>query len=95
MKTIWKFPLEVGGATIGQPQGVEMPGDAEILMAGNQGDFPTLWAMVETENPLEIRQFVLVSTGFDIGFLQPLDRYWGTAVTFEGELVWHVWEVDR
>ena len=46
MRTIWKYPI-----TDSPYQKIEMPLNAEILCVQLQDNIPTLWALVETENP--------------------------------------------
>ena len=58
MKTIWKYPI------FSMPcQEIEMPLNAEILCVQLQDHIPTLWALVETENPKKPFNILTYYTG--------------------------------
>ena len=84
MKTIWKFQilfLIKGNLT--------MPEKAKIVSVQMQGEIPTLWAEVDTDAPVEKRQFVFYGTGHR----QDEGCYIGT---FQSPpFVWHLYEVIR
>lgn len=83
MKTIHKYPL-----VIAAHHSFQLPAGATIL---NVDLDPTgrvcLWALVDTDQPPEMRRFVIVGTGHDVpdGLL-----YHGSVV--QGGFVWHVFE---
>lgn len=85
-RMVWKFrltkPVEM----------VDMPAGATVLTVATQQGKPTIWALVDTSQPMESRRFFAVGTGMD--FLpHPTDRYIGTAHNVEGEgLVFHFFE---
>lgn len=81
---IWKFPL-IPSRTANE---IEMPRGSEILCAGQQGDTPMIWAIVDPEEPKEIRRLHIVGTGHT--FEDEDKMYVGTA--FCGPFVWHVFE---
>lgn len=90
MKTIFKYPLNVGH------NDVRMPATAQVLCVQAQRNVITLWAEVpvangqgyEPEN--ETRTFVVYGTGRPIP--NNPGRYIGTVQQLAGELVWHVYE---
>jgi len=79
MKQIWKFRLNTT---------IQMPMDAQILTVQKQDGEPTIWAMVNTENELETRNFTMVGTGnsFDDKDM----KYIGTFQ--DSPFVWHLFE---
>lgn len=87
MQTIYKYPLR------SQNHSLEMPKGAQILAVHSQGDIPTIWALVDSEAPLEGRHFITFGTGWEVK--TPHGKrlsHVGTAITLGG-LVWHVFEV--
>ena len=58
MKTIWKYPISSVPC-----QKIEMPLNAEILCVQLQDHIPTLWALVETENPKKPFNILTYYTG--------------------------------
>ena len=81
-QTIWKYALD------GTVTERDMPFMAYIVYADMQGGFPTLWAMVDSDLPLEKRIFHIVGTGsvFPAGEID----YIGTVM--DGPFVWHIVE---
>lgn len=82
--TVWKFPMAEPGRNR-----LSMPRGAMVRAVGNQNGGPNLWAEVDTEQPLEDRDFMVVGTGQPVG----VGVYVGTA--FCDPFVWHVYEVPR
>lgn len=81
--TVWKFPLRWGEVS------VLMPKHARIIHValGQDGKYPTLWAIVSPDAETETRSFAVVGTG------QPLPKHCIHAGTLiDGEFVWHVFE---
>lgn len=70
---------------------VSMPDGAKILCVQTQGNALQLWALVDPSRPKSFREFEVVGTGCEIG--EGGRRYIGTAQTYGGEFVWHVFEV--
>lgn len=58
MRTIWKYPI-----TDSPCQEIEMPLNAEILCIQLQDNIPTLWVLVETEEPKRIFDILTYYTG--------------------------------
>ena len=82
MKTIYKY--------IVRPELV-LPSGAIILKLGVQDNNPCIWAEVDTDNSLEVRNFRVLGTGwsledFDKENLEYLDT------VFIDKFVWHVYE---
>jgi hypothetical protein len=84
-KQIWKYTLS------GIISNIEMPLDAEILTVQLQNGQPTIWALVNSKNELENRNFAIVGTG------NPFDdtnhKYIGTFQ--DSPFVWHLFEIVR
>lgn len=86
MRSVWKFPL--GVAPDDQTTEVTMPEGAQIVQFARQGDEPTVWALVDSDNPPEARRFRIFGTG------HPLARGCRHVGTYgEGPFVWHVFEM--
>lgn len=86
MKRIFKYKLQ----TI-DFQRVEMPKGAEIISIQTQFDDPCVWAIVESDNPAELRTFEIFGTGFS--FDDEVKRqYIGTYQLQNGFLVFHCFE---
>jgi hypothetical protein len=60
MRTIWKYPIDSTPC-----HEIEMPLNAEILCVQLQNNIPTLWALVETEEPKRIFDILTYYTGDD------------------------------
>lgn len=83
MKTIYKYAIEGGDAEI------MLPKNAEILHFAFQERTPTLWARVDTDEPLQGRRFKVVGTGWEF-------KDWASHVgtVLEGPFVWHCFEIN-
>ncbi len=86
MRTVRKYPVNEHVNEFF----IEIPKGAEILTLQVQSDQPMIWALVDTEETMVQRKFIIVGTG------QPfkdslLTRYTGTYQ--QGRFVWHVFEV--
>jgi len=88
MKSIWKFEIPVEGEF-----DVMMPEGAEILSFCTQKNKLYIWAIIELGTKFAARRFRLVGTGFK--FSERPGRYVGTAQIFDGDLVWHLFEVEK
>lgn len=88
MKSIWKFETSVESELE-----VMMPKGAEILAFDAQRDKPVIWAIIELGATMEARRFRLVGTGHK--FENIPGKYIGTAQIFDGDLVWHLFEVTK
>lgn len=83
---VWKFVLEIT-----DEQTIAMPLGAEILEVGSQFDRLCIWAIVDPDAGRTDRRFLIAGTGNPIR-VRPM-RHLGSAVTMNGLLVWHVFEV--
>ena len=99
MRSIWKFPLGVRpddtAAEVTMPEGAAIV-HFEALVSGRIADpetiqqHPTVWALVDSDNPPEPRRFRIFGTG------HPLPRgarHVGTYGDVGGPFVWHVFEM--
>jgi hypothetical protein len=83
MKAVWKFALH--------PYKINMmPVGAKPLSVHAQGDDLCMWALVDTEAPLEKRGFVIVGTGHEVH--DHTGEFIGTALLANGSLVLHIFE---
>jgi hypothetical protein len=67
-ETIWKFPLPLLddlGLANDRPV-INMPEGARILTLQVQYDEPTLWAIVDPDQKLISRRFIVVGTGHEV-----------------------------
>jgi hypothetical protein len=83
--TVWKYALEVNDINM-----IRMPMHSRILCVQAQHDSPGIWALVDPENPLETRTFLVFGTGRRIDYIDP-SHYIGTFQL--GALVFHVFEM--
>lgn len=85
MRTVWKFP-------IGYPDrlDLEVPLGAEFIHFDMQGTTPTLWALVNSDNPVQRRSLRMIGTGHEL----PESRYnhIGSCIDANTGLVWHLFE---
>jgi hypothetical protein len=81
---IWKWPLKMNGH-----QDLNLPAGAQLLTLQLQGGNPTLWALCDTDAPLQPRRFAIYGTGQTLP--EPVGQYLGTFQA--GMLVWHVFEI--
>ena len=83
MRTIFKYPLDLGGSW---PQVIATSGTPVFRHFDMQGDTPCVWAEVDPNAAVEETKVVIVGTGHSIpdGF-----RYFGTAM--HGQFVWHLY----
>jgi hypothetical protein len=84
--TIWKYPFEITG-----PFELMLPTEAKILSVDVQGEQPCMWALVEAENILEERRFVIVGTGHPAP-TPTASEYIGTFQ--QPPFVWHLFELS-
>jgi len=86
MKTVWKFPLRPTGV-----QRISMPRDSTILTVQRQGQFLSLWALVETDKEPVDRLFIIAMSGKPLP--DEVERYIGTFQIPEQNFIGHVFEV--
>lgn len=111
MKTIHKYPLQDFHAlNIRDSNGrmaVSMPIGAVILALQIQDGTPTFWALVDSNEPMEQREFRLVGTGHplpdtaeaslspDVASLEPVKpSMWYIGTYQDPPFVWHVFEAQ-
>lgn len=90
MKTIYKYPLEAIDY-----QRIALPHGAEILTVQAQREKPCIWALVDPDNDLEERYFRMAGTGHPLSEKDKLLRYVGTFQIMGGDLVFHVFEIEK
>jgi hypothetical protein len=83
---IWKYTL-----TKIYKNPVEMPIDSKILCLKTQYGKPTLWALVNPENQLEKRMFILKETGSLFKYTNY--TYIGTVLSKDETYVLHCFEI--
>lgn len=66
-----------------------MPRGAEILAVDVQNNTPTIWAIVDTDMPLETKVLGIYGTGHP-GDVPDISRHLGT-IQLDG-FVWHIFE---
>lgn len=95
MKIIYKYPFKV--FDVNARFAIEMPEKAQILSIQMQNGKPYLWALVNTDNPLneslEDRTFVVCGTGQQIYGDTSSYKYLSTIQ--DGNYVWHIFEVEN
>ncbi|MDV2459881.1 hypothetical protein CMU99_16305 [Elizabethkingia anophelis] len=87
MRKIFKYQLEIKDFN-----DIEMPKNAEVLSVQVQNGIPCIWAMVDTENPLEKRKFMTIGTGKELCPRTP-HTFIGTYQLSELGLVFHCFEL--
>lgn len=88
MQTIHKYPIDV--PPNGRPV-VQLPIGAAVAHFGTQRGQMCIWAVVETENDLEPREFQIIGTGHKLDSDGGL-RFIGTTFLNGGDLVFHLFE---
>lgn len=86
-QTIWKYPLTKEDLT--KAQHIYMPQGARIIAIQGQHNTLVLWAIVNSDNPPEMRTFFVIPTG---GVVPRGYHYRGTVQFGEGSYVVHVFE---
>ena len=92
MTTVYKYTVFPSQEAVE----VEMPEDAMILSFGVDGlNRPCIWALVNTENPIEKREFFCVGTGWNLD-----EIFAGEPVVYAGSvtdamgMVWHLFDTE-
>jgi hypothetical protein len=83
---IYKYPLHY----FRDDESIYMPAGAQILSVGVQNDLPMIWALVDPQQPPELRKILTFETGQEI-FEEP-GVFIGTYILHGGALVYHVFE---
>jgi len=85
MTSIYKYPFSISNAfTLGLPRG------AQILSVQVQDAQPVLWAMVDTEEVVQLREFRVFGTGQPMPDLPRVDFLATIQMDF---LCWHIFVV--
>ena len=90
MLTIHKYPFAVDDYV-----NINMPRFSRVLSVQTQNDMPCVWALVDTDSPLEIKRFRLVGTGHPIKEKEENLEFIGTFQLLGGELVFHLFEIEE
>jgi hypothetical protein len=88
MKRIFKFPLAIIDI-----QSIDMPEGAEILSVQNQNGAVCAWALCDPIAPLVGCEIRIVGTGNPTP--DNPGKFLGTVQTYDGSLVWHIFEVAK
>ena len=92
---IYKYHIKLADGEIK----VELPETAKILCVDMQEQQPTLWAIVDPDEPLKEYTFLLLATGDEVP--EGLTRYLGTCFMrtvvpgYPNGFVWHVFQKCR
>lgn len=90
MNTVWKYELMLADTFV-----LTMPQGAIPLAVQTQDGIPTLWALVDPNQPMASVRFRLAGTGHMIATGPGIhQRYIGTFQLHDGKLVFHLFE-DR
>lgn len=92
MITIHKYRLEMTDT-----QHIDMPEDSVILGTACQFSELCIFARIDTSKPLKSRKFYVVGTGnpFPKSEGDVHVNFIGTALQFEGNIIWHVFQVSE
>jgi len=86
-KSVWKFPVSLGGFSTRMPVGSEVLTVQVQELVG-----PCMWALVDPEAEEEVRVFVVVGTGHPMADEISAFDYIDTFQIHGGQLVWHLFE---
>jgi hypothetical protein len=90
MRKVLKYSL-VSATTVEGNYAIHMPRGATVLTIQLQRGEPMMWALVDPDAPLVMREFAVQGTGWDIE--DDSLAYVGTYQQYGGEFVWHLFEV--
>jgi len=89
MKTVWKYALNSDDVL-----SFDIPIGSEILSVQEQNGNPQMWVLVDpNEQVMETRFFRLAGTGHSIN--SPIKSFIGTFQLYGGELVCHLFEINK
>lgn len=92
MKTIHKFPL----ARLSEVTVFDWPVGAKVLYVGVLREHPCVWVMLDTdEQQTAVRRIRVVGTGLPVAKEADEHNYLGTILLLSGDLVLHVFDVDK
>lgn len=89
MTTIFKYELDITDFN-----DIAIPQEAEVISIQVQNDIPCIWALVNTDNPVETRRFITVGTGNEIPGCLPM-VFVGTYQLPKLGLVFHCFEIPN
>lgn len=84
-RAVWKYVLPIHDWP-----SLAMPEGARVVAVAEQGEALCLWADVDTDAPLCVRQFRLAGTGHPLG---PVGDHLGTVLLMGGRLVLHLYDI--
>jgi hypothetical protein len=76
-------------------QTIEMPRKAKVLTVQLQFNQPWMWAMVDSDNDKEVREFELRGTGENLPVLVATYRKYINTIQFDNGLVYHLFELTK
>lgn len=82
--SVWKFPFDATNRVE-----IEMPAGSQFLSVQIQDGRTTLWALVQTGEPLVKRHLLIRGTGYDA---TGVGRFVGTCQMYAGAFVLHAFE---
>ena len=90
MKKIYKYSIPINDEF-----DMNLPKGIAILSFQCQRDVPFIWALVDPDALLEKRSFRLVGTGHPINMESNFLHFIGTVQMAGGQLVWHLFEIEK
>lgn len=88
MNKVFKYPVPVEDRF-----SLDLPQGARILTVQEQNSKPQIWAIVNPENPTEIRNFRLAGAGHPIEENEKNLSYIGTFQLYNGNFIGHLFEI--
>lgn len=84
MKKIYKYPIPIEDFFT-----IRMPQNANVLMVNTQKSEVFIWAIIDTDEPMIDRPFIILGTGMNVpnGF-----NHIGSFQMLSGGLVFHLFE---
>lgn len=90
MKTIYKYQMPFA-----ETAKIQLPVGAEVIRCAGLDGFLWIWAIVDTEAPVELRTFYLFKTGAEMPTHLKL-RYLGCGAIFiQMELMLYIFEEEK
>jgi hypothetical protein len=89
--TTHKYTLQLDALEPNSALVLDMPDGASVLSVQEQRGSLVMWALVDTDKPMEKRRFAIYGTGHAVPIY--IGVYHGTVQLAQGHLVVHVWEV--
>jgi len=90
MKKIYKYEIKPDELRVEMPQG------AKIVHVDNQREHLCLWAEIDPDAPVEVRQFAVFPTGGHIPEYPDVTvKHLGTVNVKDGFFIFHVYEVIK